>query len=185
MIDIVEVVLAIMAIFSAVFVGVTEGFKLTLGFASSEETRNRKARIDASLQKELDDEITDFLTSDSIKDGSPDRINGFQELGYKCLVTYGVSDDIIEKSNSIVKFGIRSLFYGIGFLFLSVALGLYVDLSNTVLLIAVLISIAATIYYFWQCFQGFNGGLGLREQFVKLDNDSTLENAMNINEKNL
>ncbi len=185
MIDMVQVALAIIALFSAVFVGVTEGFKLTLGFSGSEETRNRKNRIDDKLQKQVDDEITDFLASDSVRDGSPDRTNGFEDLGYKCLVAYNVTNDIISKSNSMVKFGFITLIYAFAFLSLALIIGFYADLSNLAFILALGISAAVMIYYVLQSMVNFKKGLSLREEFIKLDDTPTLECAMKVNEEKL
>ena len=61
LIEISDLILAVIAFFSAIFVAVTGGIKLTLGFRGSKETAERKKRIDNQLIKEAGDEMSKLL----------------------------------------------------------------------------------------------------------------------------
>ena len=57
MIDPINLAMLVIALFSVFFVAITGGLKLTIGYRGSEETRERKKRIDDNLNREIVEKI--------------------------------------------------------------------------------------------------------------------------------
>ncbi len=180
MIELSDIILAVIAIFSALFVALTEGFKITLGFRGSEETRLRKERIDTKLHKELDTEIEGFLLSDACQGGNPDRIIGLQDLGYKAMIAEDATNDLIKGSDENMKSAIRYLLLGTLILFVTVIAVVNFDLSQLFAAILVLFYVAATAIAFWRFIACTRKAMQFRECFIKLDENTTLEKAIEL-----
>ncbi len=180
MVDLLNVSLAVIAIFSALFVALSEGFKITLGFRGSEETRQRKERIDIKLHRELNDEIEDFLSSDACRGGSPDRIIGIQDLGFKAMLAEDAANDLITRSDKSMKNAIKNLLAGTLILFVTVAVLISVDFTQLDNLIFAGVYVGITAFLFWRFASSTMKSLHYREQLITLDDEPTLQKAEEV-----
>ncbi len=180
-IDVSNVILAIIAVLSVVLVMMTEGFKLTLGFRSSETTQKRKQRIDKQLQEELDKKVDDFLKSEECLRAGPDRINGIEHWGYESLVAESITNDMLEGSDKKIKSGIKNFIVGSMTIFLVVLSFIYLDISNPFAVLIIVIFVILTGFLFWFFIDCAVKALKIRELFIKLDEKTTIEYADELN----
>jgi len=182
-IDPFQIALVVIAVFSALFGAIMEGFKLTLGYRGSEETRIRKERIDSKLRSEIETEMNRFLESDECKKGSEKRIQIIEELGYKGYIAEFLTSNILDKSHSLMKACIKQLPASFLILFLTVLIAVYSDITQLLMFIIFAIYLATTVLYFWSAVKSLRKSYFLREKFIKLDENSALEYAMNLHEE--
>jgi hypothetical protein len=179
-VDIANIVLAVIAVFSALFVALTEGFKITLGFRGSEETRMRKERIDTKLHQELDLEIEDFLSSDACRGGNPDRIIGLQDLGFKAMMAEEATNDLIKGADKNMKMAIRNLLVGTLLLSITVIAFVNFDLTQSFNAIMFLFYVAMVAFIYWRFAVCTRKAFNFRERFITLDEKPTLEKAADL-----
>jgi hypothetical protein len=182
-IDPFQIALVVIAVFSALFGAIMEGFRLTLGYRGSEETRIRKERIDSKLRSEVETEMNRFLESDECKKGSEKRIQIIEELGYKGYIAEFLTSNILNKSHSLMKACIKQLPTSFLMLFLTVLIAVYSDITQLVFFIIFAIYLATTVLYFWSTVKSLRKTYFLREKFIELEENSALEYAMNLHEE--
>jgi len=175
--------LVLIAFFSALFVAITEGFSLTLGYRGSEEARNRKERIDSKLRNEVETEMNRFLESDECKKGTEKRMRIFEELGYKAYIAEDLTSDILNKSHSFMKGSIMYLAGALFILFLTTLIAVYFDITEVLMFILFVVYLVSAVFYFWSAVKRLKKSYFLREKFITLDENPTLESAMNLHDE--
>lgn len=185
MVDLTNVILVLITVFSAIFIAFTEGFKITFGYRSSEETRQRKERIDNKLRDELDRGIEHFLVSEECQGGGPDRINGIAHWGYRSVVAEDITAELLNRSDQKLKAAIKALIGGMIVLSLTVIIMLFQNISDPVTILILAVYFGATGFLFWVFITSADKALKLREAFVKLDENTTLEFANKVDDEML
>ena len=100
MVDLAEIILVIATAASAIFIGITEGLRLTIGYRGSNETRERKQRIDTAIHSEAEKNIEDFLQ----KTESPkNKIDEVSNLGYRCYVAQNFTEELLDGISNFYK----------------------------------------------------------------------------------
>lgn len=181
LVDVFDVILAVIAIFSAIFVAITEGLKHTLGYRGSEETHNRKNRIDEKLQSEAQDKVQKF-----IEDCTSKKIDGetmqskFEDLGYEVFVSRNLTKDILEASTRFMERGIKLLVITAIMLFFTSLMPWYYDLTDWLNLWIFLFYIVLTVFGFWTTISSVRKNYSLRKALISMDENATLENAIEV-----
>ena len=181
MVDLLEIVLVIITLFSALFVAITEGLKQTTGYRGSEETRRRKERIDTKLMGDSEKELSEAIECEEWKDVK-ERKEIVQELGHHCFVTQTLSADLLDSSEKYVKNAIRNLIIATLLLFVTVFF-IANYYSSSQLAFAGVAYLILPILFYYQMAQSIGKVAYLRREFILLDENPNLPYAVTLWEK--
>jgi membrane protein implicated in regulation of membrane protease activity len=184
-VDISNIILAIVAIFSAMFVVVTEGTSQTLGYRGSEQTVNRKKRIDTALDGLIKKEMSAFVRecqSRKVED-EEEMQKKFENLGYQRFVTWHLTANILDSVTDFTERGIARLIAATIALFITSLVSLTLDLSQWTALLIFLAYASITAFIYWLGISCFRNSYTLKKKFILLDEKATLENAVEVSEE--
>jgi hypothetical protein len=178
MVDLLEVVLVTITLFSALFVAITEGLKQTTGYRGSEETRRRKERIDKKLMEDFESEFSHAVESNEWRD-IKERREVVQELGHHCFIAQNLTADLLDASERFVRSAIRNLIIATLLLFGTIYLITYFFNTEQTILAAVIYLLFPALFYY-SMIQAIMKSANLRREFITLDENSNLESAVNL-----
>ena len=180
MFDPFQIAFVVIAVFSAIFVALREGTKVTLDYRESETTMNRKRRIDTKLQGNARKEIEAFLKDKASRQITEETLDAFGELGYKGYVSRYVTEDILEKITYFIESTLKNITIGIASLFVTAIIGIYIDISLWFTLLVFVLYVIVTVAYFLKGISALRKHYFLRKKLISLDETPTLENAIEI-----
>ncbi len=182
MVDVFNVVLAVVTLLSVVFVGITEGLKQTTGYRGCEETRSRKERIDKKLYEEMNREIATSIGGEEWNKKPSIQVKTVGDLGYRAYVAENLSNDILEGTDRFVKKAFRNLLIATVLLFITVLVitnATFTTNQDFVLLIYLVLP--ALVFY--NVVKATGNSIRLRTELIKLDEKSTLDYAVDLYEE--
>ena len=182
MLDPLNLAMLVVALFSAIFVAIAGGIKLTIGYRGSEETRKRKKRIDDKLNTEIIKKINSFMESDDCKRDNPKRIDVISDLGYECYIAKNLTQDILDNSTYYMKNTLKQLISAIGLIFLIFMAYLYLDLSQSFNSVVFYAYVGGSLYLFYIAIKSISKAMSLRTNFIELDEKPTIEHATELHE---
>jgi hypothetical protein len=181
MVDLLEIVLVIITLFSALFVAITEGLKQTTGYRGSEETRIRKQRIESNLTGDSEKEISHAIESEEWKDVKQ-RQDIVQELGHHCFVAETLAKDLLDSSERFLKNTIRNLIIATLLLFVTVFFIVNFYNSSELFFVGAAYLVMPILFYYSMS-QSIIKVAYLRREFILLDENSNLDYAIVLWEK--
>ena len=179
MVDEAEIILVIATVASAIFIGITEGLRLTIGYRGSDETRERKQRIDTAIHGEAEKNIEEFLQK---TDSPKNKIDEVSNLGYRCYVAQNFTEELLVGVGSFYRKALL-IFLAATLFFSMVAIELTTfDPANSGNVIFLLVYGSATAVLYWYFVRYLQNGARLQNTLIKLDEKATLENCMELYE---
>jgi hypothetical protein len=186
--DLLSVTLSIVAIgislISIIFVLITQGSKETIGYRGSEETRNRKNRIDSNLAKQVQSEVEKFISScTSGKISKPELHEQIQNLGGDVYVSKNLVTDILDTLTYSIEKGILFLSMGLAIAVATALVIITLDVSNVFSIFLVIAYGILSAYCLRRGIKHLRLNYELKSKFILLDENPTMEYASDLFEE--
>ena len=181
MVDLLDLALVVIALFSAIFVAITGGIKLTLGYRGSEDTTRRKKRIDEKLKEETKDEMLKFVKACSSEtiDNATMQIR-FEELGYEGFVARNITTHMLAKLTSFMESSLKLLVLSVFGILATLFIVSYYNLTQWTYFLIFLVYVVATIFAFSRTVANIRKNYSLRKALIYLDENPKMEIALEL-----
>lgn len=168
----------IVAIASALFVGIKEGLGLTLEYRESETTQKRKKEIDEKLREEIQKKMKTFMEK-AISDKENEEIfNNIEELGYFSHIARTITDRILDNMHRQLTMALRNLGILLYVLFFTVLFGATLPIFESIqlLLMVSVLGITSAVSCNWMI-RNLQMHYFLRRKFVELYENPNLDHC--------
>ncbi|MGD0804279.1 MAG: hypothetical protein ABSA11_09425 [Candidatus Bathyarchaeia archaeon] len=170
---------------SIVFILITQGPDQITKFRESADTVNRREKINSCLQKELIEELQENKEN-GIFDLEPDgienreKIDDLEYFGFTIFVVNNISEDILNKIMQNAKNALKRFIYFSFVVTLTLVIYISTDVTSIFnnFMLAVYAGFALVLGY--MMYDSTRKYSNLKEDFIKLYEDPTIENAREI-----
>lgn len=183
MYDPLAIVALIISVASAIFVIITQGFDMLLGYRESSETAKRREEINSKLRAEVKEQEREVLRTITLEKNEEKELQTLVDLGQSAFYAKSITNRLLERMTERIGTAIGFVAMSLGTFLVTLFQGLNQNLSDIANLLPFLVFVALGFSMLYLAGRALRQYYLLRERFLRLGENPTLAYCKELSEE--